>query len=233
MIRPVSGNELQVYLRVLNATISATLLQEWPSPKLIYFVSRTHQDAEKRYQHVEKVALALLMAVRRLRPYFQSYQVVMRTDHPVSKILRKLDLAEQMVGWVVELSEFGIRYEPRGSVKGQHLADFAADLPLTGGEEWNLYVNGASGQTASGVGVVLEGPNGFLIEYSLVFKFKASNNQAEYEALVAGLELARDMRAQKLICRTDSQLVVGQMNEDFQIKEDHLLKYYHKAFALA
>lgn len=181
---------------------------------------------------MEKVALALIHASRRLRPYFQSHQVVVRTDHPVSKILRKPDLAGRMVGWAVELSEFGIRYEPRGSVKGQHLADFAAEIPLTGLEEWVLYVDGASGRTVSGAGVVLEGPNGFLMEHSLIFKFKTSNNQAEYEALLAGLQLAKDMGARKVICRTDSQLVVGQMNGDFQVREDHLLRYYHQACSL-
>lgn len=65
-----------------------------------------------------------------------------------------------------------------------------------------------------------------------MFKFKASNNQAEYEALVAGLKLAKDIRARKVICRTDSQLVVGQMNGEFQVKEDHLLRYFHRASAL-
>lgn len=130
----------------------------------------------------------------------------------MSKILRKPDIAGRMVGWAVELSEFGLRYEPRGSVKGQHLANFAAELPPVEGEEWNLYVDGASGRNASGAVVVVEGPNGFLIEHSLVFKFKISNNQAEYEALITGLELAKDMGARQLTCRTDLQLVVGQIN---------------------
>lgn len=50
-----------------------------------------------------------------------------------------------MVSWAVELLEFGLRYEPRGSVKGQHLADFAVELPLAENDQWNLYVDGASG----------------------------------------------------------------------------------------
>lgn len=85
----------------------------------------------------------------------------------------------------------------------------------------------------SGASIILEGLNGFLLEHFLVFKFKVSNNQAEYETLIAGLELAKDMGTRRLICRTDSQLVVGQMNGDFQVKEDHLLKYYRRASALA
>ncbi|XP_014506412.1 uncharacterized protein LOC106766176 [Vigna radiata var. radiata] len=232
MNRPSSGEDLQVYLGISETSVSVVLLQEKPTPKLIYFVNRTLTDVETRYQQVEKVALALLHASRRLRPYFQSHQVVVRTAHPVSKILRKADLVGRMVGWAVELSEFGIKYAPRGSVKGQHLADFAAEIPLTGLEEWVLYVDGALGRTVSGAGVVLEGPNGFLMEHLLIFKFKTSHNQAEYEALLAGLQLARDMGARKVICRTDSQLVVGQMNGDFQVREDHLLRYYHQAYSL-
>ncbi|XP_014498083.1 uncharacterized protein LOC106759429 [Vigna radiata var. radiata] len=232
MNRPDEGVELHVYLGVSDTTISVVLVQELPTPKLVYFVSRTLQDAETRYRQVEKVALALLHATRRLRPYFQSHQVVVRTNHPISKVLRKPDLAGRMVAWAIELSEFGMRYEPRGSIRGQHLADFAAELPPAENDVWSLYVDGASGKNASGAGIVLEGPNGFLLEHSLLFKFKTSNNQAEYEALVAGLELAKDMGAKKLICRTDSQLVVGQMNRKFQVKEDHLSKYFHKASAL-
>lgn len=55
--------------------------------------------------------------------------MTVRTDYPIAKILRKPDLAGRMIGCSVELSEFGLKYEPRGSVKGQHLADFVAELP--------------------------------------------------------------------------------------------------------
>lgn len=83
-----------------------------------------------------------------------------------------------MVGWAVELLEFGLRCEPKGSVRGQHLVDFPVELPQTiTNDEWNLYVDGAFGKTSEGARVMLEGLNGFLLEHFLVFKFKASNNQ--------------------------------------------------------
>lgn len=129
MNRPVPNFDLQIYLGVSPEAISAALVQDSPQPRLIYFVGRALQPAETRYQQVEKVGLSLLNAARRRRPYFQSHQVVVRTDYPISKILRKPDLTRRMVSWAVELSEFGLRFEPRGSVKGQHLADFAAELP--------------------------------------------------------------------------------------------------------
>lgn len=67
-----------------------------------------------------------------------------------------------------------------------------------------------------------------MIEQSLIFKFKVRINQAEYEALLAGLKLARDMGAERVECRTDSQLVEGHMKGTFQNKDDQLLQYVHK-----
>lgn len=72
MNRPTPGEELQVYLGVSDTVVCAILMQERPSPKLVYFVSRTLQDTETRYQQVEKVALALLHAARRLGRIFRA-----------------------------------------------------------------------------------------------------------------------------------------------------------------
>lgn len=131
----------------------------------------------------------------------------------------------------MELSEFGLRYESRGSIRGQHLADFAVELPAERNTifHWKLFVDGSSNKRGRGVGIVLERPNGLMVEQSLIFKFKISNNQAEYEALLAGMELAWDLGVEYLECRTDSQLVEGHMRGTFQVKDDQLLQYFQKA----
>ena len=185
-----------MYLSVSDETISAALIQENPKQRPVYFISRVLQSAETRYQLIEKIALTLLTAARGLRQYFQSHQVIVRTDHPIAKILRKPDLAGRMIAWSVELSEFGLKYEPRGSVKGQHLADFAAELHgliHPSEQTWVLFIDGSSDRRNAGVGIVIEGPGSFTVEHSLQFKFKASNNQAEYVALIVGLRLAKDL----------------------------------------
>jgi len=103
-----------------------------------------------------------------------------------------------MVKWAVELSEFDVRYEPRGPIKGQIFTDFVVELSaetthsVGSDDRWVLSVDGSSNQLGSGVGVILEGPNDVLIEQSLRFAFKASNNQAKYEALIAGILLAKE-----------------------------------------
>ncbi|XP_014523956.1 uncharacterized protein LOC106780210 [Vigna radiata var. radiata] len=131
-----------------------------------------------------------------------------------------------MIGWSVELSEFGLQYEPRGSVKVQHLAEFAIELPYPMPKQvWKLYVDGSAGKAGGGAGIVLEGSNGVIVEQFVVFKFKVSNNQAEYEALIVGMELAWDIEVDILECRTDSQIVEGHMNGSYQnTRADRLSK---------
>jgi len=177
---------------------------------------------------VEKLTLSLVHAARRLRLYFQNHNIIVKTDYPTKKILQKPDLVGQMSSWVVELSEFNIRYEPHGPIKTQCLLNFVNDLQQTPKEDqWTLYVDGSSNPKGAGVGIVLEGPNNILIEKSLHFAFKTSNNQAEYKAIIAGLSLAREVGVKSLTCKTDSKLTVGHLNDEFQIKDSTLLQYHH------
>ena len=97
---------------------------------------------------------------------------------------------------------------------------------------WTLFVDGSSNSKQCGAGVVLESPGGLKVEQSLHFNFKASNNQAEYEALIAGLNLAGDMGVKQLKCLTDSQLTVDQINGTFQVKDPLLTRYYQKVSTL-
>jgi len=137
----------------------------------------------------------------------------------------------------MELAENEIVCEPRGPIKAQALADFVAELTVpqvTDESEriekkldstWLLSVDGASNLKGSGVGVVLEGPGGVLIEQSLKFSFKASNNQAEYEALIAGMLLAKEMGVAHLSTGSDSLLIIGQVNGEFATKDPQLARY--------
>ncbi|XP_020234743.1 uncharacterized protein LOC109814671 [Cajanus cajan] len=219
-----------VYLCVSNDTISTVLIQEKEGQQPIYFVSRMLQEAETRYQLLEKVALGLVHTARRLRQYFQSHQIIVRTDCPIAKVLRKPELAGRMMAWSIELSEFDICFQPRGPIKSQCLVDFINELQPRGcfvNDLWTIHVDGSSNNQGSGAGIILEGPTGLILEQSLRFEFKASNNQAEYEALLAGLRLAREIGVNRLECWTDSKVVAEQVNDNFQVKDANLLKYYH------
>ena len=129
------------------------------------------------------------------------------------------------------MSEFDIRYEPRGPIKGKIFADFVVELSSEtaqnagSNDRWVLSVDGSSNQLGSGAGVILEGPNGVLIEQSLRFAFKASNNQVEYEALIAGILLAKEMGAKVLMAKSDSLLITGQVTGEFQAKDPQMAAY--------
>ena len=131
-----------------------------------------------------------------------------------------------MIGWSIELSEYGLVFEPRGPIKSQVLADFATELTPQPKEfarvTWILSVDGSSNSKGSGTGIIIESSTGTMIEQCLKFEFKASNNQAEYEALIAGLRLVIDLSVRHLTIRSDSQLVVSQVNGDYQAKENNM-----------
>ena len=192
--------------------------------KLIYFVSKVLQGPEVRYQALKKAALAVVYSSRRLRHYFQSFTIIVMTD------LQKSDVARRMVRWVVELSEFDVQYEPRGPIKGQVYADFVVELSSAATHQegtsfkWVLFVDG-SNQQGSGASVMLEGPDGLLIEQALRFAFKASNNQEEYEALIAGMLLAKEMGAKGLLAKSDSFLVTSQITVEYQAKDLLMVAY--------
>jgi len=82
-----------------------------------------------------------------------------------------------------------------------------------------------SNQQGSEAGVILEASNGMLIEQALRFAFKASNNQTKYEALIAGMLLAKEMGAQSLLAKSDSLLVTGQVTGEYQAKDPQIAAY--------
>ena len=120
-----------MYLVVSDWAVSAVLFR-CPShieQKSIYYISRVMVDAKTRYSKIEQTALALQSAAQKLYPYFQAHLVVVLTDQPFRSILHKPDLFGRMLQWVIKLSEYGIEYQPRLSMKGQVMADFVVESP--------------------------------------------------------------------------------------------------------
>ena len=90
---------------------------------------------------------------------------------------------------------------------------------------WNLHVDGASNVRGSGAGIVFVNPDGEKLKYAIHFQFKASNNEAEYEALLAGLDIARKLGAENLKIHCDSLLIVNQVKGEYQAKEENMAAY--------
>ena len=121
--QPVDGKELYLYLAASAMAVSAALVRSDMDgrQKLIYFVSKMLTDAEIRYTDFKRIALALRMAAKKLRPYFQARTIVVFTSYPTRAILHKPDTLGRLLKWVVELSEFDIEYRSRSVIKGQVL----------------------------------------------------------------------------------------------------------------
>ena len=222
MVSPVEGELLTLYLAVSNFSTSAVLVRDKERVQHpVYYCSRALRGAEERYLRMEKSILALVTAARKLRTYFQAHTIEVPTEYPMKQVLHKPEVSGRLMKWAIELSEFDIRNKPKTAIKEQVLADFVMeftsaepaenaqamnDLPI-----WKFSVDGASNAQGSRAGLILTSPEGIDIEYALRFGFQASNNEAEYEAVIAGLNLAHSLEVDQLEVCSDSQLVVRQI----------------------
>ena len=120
--------ELYLYITVLQAVVSAALVRdEGGSQRPVYFISRAFRGAEERYPRMEKLAFALVMATRKLKPYFQAHTIIVLTNQPLKRAMSSPEASGRMALWAIELSEFDMQYCPQTAVKGQIVADFIAE----------------------------------------------------------------------------------------------------------
>ncbi|XP_031252714.1 uncharacterized protein LOC116110637 [Pistacia vera] len=91
--------------------------------------------------------------------------------------------------------------------------------------KWTLSVDGSSNMNGSGLGLVLTTPEGDVIQRAIRCGFKCTNNEAEYEALIAGLSLAKEIRARRLEVKSDSQLIVNQLQGTYQARDSKMTTY--------
>ncbi|KAL0458116.1 UNVERIFIED_CONTAM: Polyprotein P3 [Sesamum latifolium] len=170
--------------------VSSVLVREEGGKQLpIYYVSKVLNGAEGRYTPIEKVALALVVTARRLRPYFLSHPIGVRTNTPLKQTLGKPDTSGRLE------------------------------------QIWLLHVDGSSTTQGSGAGIVITTPQGEDLEFAIKFGFKASNNEAEYEALVIGMRMAHETGARRLLAYSDSQLIVKQVEGAYEAKEENMIQY--------
>jgi len=154
-------------------------------------------------------------------------------DQPLRNVLQKLDASRRLLKWAVELSRYDQTFEPRRAIKAQELADFLAENTMPAEEDsrpwpYNLYVDGLSTKDGSGAGLIIESPTGVRYEHVLKFMFKASNNEAEDEALVTGIELCYTAKTDCVQAFSDSQLVVSQLNGVYEVKDNVMAAYIQR-----
>ena len=93
-----------LYLAVSNTIVSSTLIREERNiQKPVYYTSQAFQGAKASYPRMEKIAFALLVASKKLHPYFQAHHIVVMTDQPIRKMMNKIDATGRLIQWAIEL----------------------------------------------------------------------------------------------------------------------------------
>ena len=115
--------------------------------------------------------------------------------------------------WSIELMQYDIRFKPRPPIKGQAVADFIVEFTYRPFEYpiWEMHVDGATNEKGAEVGMALTGLDGCKVKFTLKFLFNASNNEAEYEVMIHGLEIAKDLEIKRLKVYSDSPLIINQI----------------------
>ncbi|GJY69215.1 reverse transcriptase domain-containing protein [Tanacetum coccineum] len=198
------------------------------------------ETPEINYNSMEQLVLSLVHTTRRLRRYLQAHLVMVVTDQPIKQIMSRPENTRRMLKWKFKLEAFDITYRPRTSIRGQILADFSAERPDEEGpsmevqaeeatpKPWTLFTDGSSCLEGSGARLILISPEDDEFTYALRFEFDASNNEAKYEALVAGLRIAEKIGVKKLAAKVDSRLIANQINGLYKAKEQSMTQYLEK-----
>ncbi|GJU11947.1 reverse transcriptase domain-containing protein [Tanacetum coccineum] len=217
LVAPRPKEELIMYLSASQGAVGAVLMTERDSIQTpVYFVSRALQGPELNYTPMEKLVLALVFAAKRLRRYFQAHPITVITDQPIRQVMSRPE--------------------------GQILADFLVEKPEEAStamskkkipqELWTLFTDGSSCIDGSGAGLILTSPEGAEFTYALRFQFIASNNKAEYEALLAGLRIVTQMGVPNIRVSVDPKLVANQVLGTYIAKEENMIKYLKKVKSL-
>jgi ribonuclease HI/transposase InsO family protein len=204
----------------------------YPVQHPVYFISEVLGPSKKKYPQVQKLLYAVLLTARKLRHYFDDHKVIVVTGFPIGDILHNKEAIERIAKWACELGAHDIEFRPRTAIKTQALVDFVSewteqqvpDNPETT-EVWRMYFDGSLKLQGAGAGFLFIAPGSEQLKYALQLLFPASNNAAEYEALIHGLNIAISLGIKRLMVYGDSLVVISQINKEWDCSNDSLGKY--------
>jgi hypothetical protein len=207
LVPPAAGEALLIDIAATTQVVSAAIVVERREeghallvPRLVYFISEVLSETKIHYPQIQKLRYAVILTRRKLRHYFESHSVAVVSSFPLGEIIQCREASGRIAKWVVEIMDETISFAPRKAIKSQVLADFVAEwvdtqLPaaLIQPELWTMYFDGSLMKTGVGAGLLFISPLGKHLRYVLRLHFSASNNMAEYEALVNGLRNAIEL----------------------------------------
>jgi ribonuclease HI len=228
LVPPATGEALLIYVAATTQVVSATIVVERREEghallvqRPVYFTSEVLSETNIRYPQIQKLLYAVILTRRKLRHYFESHPVTVVSSFPLGEIIQCREASGRIAKWAVELMGETLSFVPRKAKKSQVLADFLAEwvntqLPTASiqPELWTMYFDGSLMKIGAGAGLLFISPLGKHLRYVLRLHFPASNNVAEYEALVNGLRIVR-----RLDARGDSQLVIEQVMKNSHCRD--------------
>jgi ribonuclease HI len=188
--------------------------------------------SKKKYPQVQKLLYAVLLTARKLHHYFDDHKVIVVTGFLIGDILHNKEAIGRIAKWACELGSHDIEFRPRTTIKTQELVDFISewteqqvpDNPETM-EVWRMYFDGSLKLQGEGAGILFIAPGDEQLKYALQLLFPASNNAAEYGALIHGLNIAISLGIKRLMVYGDSLVVESQINKEWDCSNDSMGKY--------
>jgi ribonuclease HI len=217
------AEDLLLYISCTAHVVSTVLVVEqaeeghaYPVQHPVYFISEVLGPSKKKYPKVQKLLYAVLLTARKLRHYFDDHKVIVVTGFLIGDILHNKEAIGRIAKWACELGSHDIEFRPCTAIKTQALVDFVSewteqqvpDNPETA-EVWRMYFDGSLKLQGAGAGILFTAPGGEHLRYALQLLFPASNNAAEYEALIHGLNIDISLGIKRLMVYGDSLVVIS------------------------
>ncbi|KAL0411689.1 UNVERIFIED_CONTAM: Transposon Tf2-12 polyprotein [Sesamum latifolium] len=238
LVAPVHGRLLILYVAAQERSVGILLAQKNDEGKenALYYLSRTMTPNELKCSPIEKLCLAFIFAIQKLKHYFQSHSIdLVSKANPLKYIMTKLILSDRLARWYLQLQQFEITYVPQKAIKGQVLANFLADHPMPAEWElsddlpdedvlvieitppWKMYFDGASHKEGAGAGVVFVTSEG-----------EERQQQADALAKLASILSMTDKEARIPICKSWIIPSIFSDDEDdtFQEEENHVMEVF-------
>jgi hypothetical protein len=195
------AEDLLLYISCTTHVVSTALVVKraeeghaYPVQHPVYFISEVLGPSKKKYPQVQKLLYAVLLTARKLRHYFDDHKVVVVTGFPIGDILHNKEAIGRIAKWAWTEQQ-------------------VPDNPETT-EVWRMYFDGSLKLQGAGTGILFTAPRGEHLRYALQLLFLASNNAAEYEALIHGLNIVISLGIRRLMVYGDSLVVISQINKE-------------------
>jgi ribonuclease HI len=239
LVPPAAGEALLINVAATTQVVSAAIVVErreeghaLPVQRQVYFISEVLSETKIRYPQIQKLLYAVILARRKLRHYFESHPVTVVSSFPLGEIIQCQEASGRIAKWAMKIMGETISFAPWKAIKSQVLANFVAEwvdtqLPAAPiqPELWTMFFDGSLMKTGVGTGLLFISPLGKHLRYVLCLHFPASNNVAEYEALVNGLRIAIELGVRRLDAHGDSQLVIDQVMKNSHCHDPKMEAY--------